>query len=127
MKGGPLRRKSFLLACRIVKLYKYLTEVKKEYIMSKQLLKAGTNPGAMVRESENAESENDFIHKLGIAQKETGETQYWLELLYESDFLTQDEFESIYPDTIEVMKLVKSSIITKKQKLGLLPNPIGGK
>ena len=75
-KNSPLRKKSFSLALRTVKLYKYLTEIKKEFVMSKQLLKSGTNPGAMVREAENAESDKDFIHKLSIAQKETGETQY---------------------------------------------------
>ncbi len=85
-KGGPLRQKSFRLADRIVKLYKYLIEQQKEYILSKH--RAGTNPGAMVRESENAESDNDFIHKLSIAQKETEETQFWLELLFENDYLT---------------------------------------
>ena len=88
--------------------------------MSKQLMKSGTNPGAMVRESENAESDKDFIHKLSVAQKETGETQFWLELLYENDFLSKEEFESIFPDTQEVMKLLRSSIMTKKAKLGLL-------
>ncbi len=120
MKSGPLRQKSFQMANRIVKLYKYLIREKKEYILSKQLLRAGTNPGAMVRESENAESDKDFIHKLSIAQKETGETQFWLELLYENDYLTKDEFESINPDTVEVMKILRSSIVTKKQNSGLL-------
>ncbi len=119
-KGGPLKEKSFLLANRIVKLYKHLTETQREFVLSKQLLRAGTNPGAMVRESENAESDKDFIHKLSIAQKETGETQFWLELLYENEYLSQTEFESIYPNTIEVMKLVSSSIMTKKKKTGLL-------
>ncbi|MEM1122594.1 MAG: four helix bundle protein [Bacteroidota bacterium] len=119
-QGGPLRKKSFRMANRTVKLYQYLIEEKKEYIMSKQLLKAGTNPGAMVRESENAESDKDFIHKLSVAQKETGETQFWLELLYQNDYLTRSEFESIYSDTTEVMRLLRSSIMTKKQKLGLL-------
>ena len=124
-QGGPLRQKSFIMANRTVKLYKFLTEEKKEYIMSKQLLKSGTNPGAMARESENAESGKDFIHKLSIAQKETGETQFWLELLYENDFLSQAEFESIYSTTEEVMKLIRSSIMTKKAKLGLLSISIG--
>ena len=113
------------MANRTVKLYKYLIEEKKEYVMSKQLLKAGTNPEAMVRESENAESGKDFIHKLSVAQKETGETQFWLELLYENDFLSKDEFESIYANTEEVMKLLRSSIMTKKAKLGLLSISIG--
>lgn len=119
-KGGPLREKSFLLANRIVKLYRHLVGNRKEYILSKQMLRAGTNPGAMVRESENAESDKDFIHKLSVAQKETGETQFWLELLFENDYLSEQEFESIYPNTIEVMRMLSSSIMTKKRKLGLL-------
>lgn len=117
---GALREKSFQLAIRIVKLCRYLTEKKKEYVMSKQLLRAGTNPGAMVREAENAESALDFIHKLGIAQKELGETEYWLSLLKATDYLTESEFKSIYADIEEVMKLIRSSILTKKKNLGLI-------
>lgn len=91
-KSDPLREKSFNLALRIVRLCRYLNEEKKEYTLSKQLLRSGTNPGAMVREAANAESPVDFIHKLAIAQKETGETQFWLELLHASDYLTEQEF-----------------------------------
>jgi len=115
--NDPLREKSFLLAVRIVRLYRYLTEEKKEFVMSKQLLRSGTNPGAMVREAANAESGLDFVHKLGVAQKETGETQYWLELLFISEYLTEAEFQSINNDTEEVMKIIRSSILTKKKKL----------
>jgi four helix bundle protein len=114
-KHNPLKEKSFALAIRIVKLYQYLTEMKKEFIMSKQLLRSGTNPGAMVREAENAESSNDFIHKLSIALKETGETLYWLELLHFSGFLSEHEYKSIHSDTTEIGKLLTSSIKTKKR------------
>lgn len=116
-KPHVLRDKSFYLAVRIVKLTKYLQDEKKEYIISKQLLRCGTNPGAMVREAINAESGLDFIHKLGIAQKETAETQYWLELLHASEYLNDTEFQSIYNDSEEVMKLLRSSILTKKKNL----------
>ncbi|GAB4497238.1 MAG: four helix bundle protein [Saprospiraceae bacterium] len=119
--ADPLREKSFQLAIRIVKLCRYLSEEKKEYVISKQLLKSGTNPGAMVREAVNAESGLDFIHKLGIAQKETGETQYWLELLFAIEMLNESEFKSIYADTEEVMKLIRSSILTKKKNLATKP------
>jgi four helix bundle protein len=112
---SPLRAKSYHLALRIVKLYQYLTTEKKEYVLSKQLLRSGTNPGAMVRESVNAESSMDFIHKLSIAAKETGETEYWLELLYDSGYLTDAEFQSIFKNTVEVGKLLTSSIKTKKK------------
>ena len=72
-----------------------------------------------MREAANAESGSDFIHKLGVAQKETGETQYWLELLYATDYLKESEFLSIYADTEEIMKILKSSILTKKKNLSL--------
>ncbi len=72
--NGPLSEKTLKFAVRIVKLQRYLVEEKREFVLSKQLLRSGTNPGAMVREAENAESTQDFIHKLGIAQKELGET-----------------------------------------------------
>lgn len=117
---SALKEKSFAFAVRIVKLYKYLVEEKKEYVLSKQVLRSGTNPGAMVREAFNGESDKDFIHKLGIGQKEIGETLYWLELLHATGYISENQFQSINEDAIEVMKLVKSSIITKKKKMGLL-------
>ena len=117
-KTDPLREKTLNLAIRTVKLYQYLTVEKKEYVVSKQLLRAGTNPGAMVREAANAESGLDFIHKLAVAQKETGETMYWLELLFKTGFLSTTEYESIDADSQEVMRLIRSSILTKKKRLG---------
>ncbi len=102
---------------RIVRSYRYLTEEKKEYILSRQVLRSGTNPGAMVREAANAESGTDFIHKLSIAQKEIGETLYWLELLYESEYLNIAEFQSLKSDSEELMKILRSSILTKKKNL----------
>lgn len=117
MKADPLREKSFRLAVRVVKLYKYLCEDKKEFVMSKQILRSGTNPGAMVREAANAESGSDFVHKLGIAQKEVSETQYWLDLLFQTDYLTQQEYDSIIADSEEVIKLLRSSILTKKKNM----------
>ncbi len=108
--------KSFDFAVRIIRLYKYLSMEKKEFIMSKQLLRSGTSIGANVREAHNAESDLDFIHKLGIAQKECDETSYWLELLHETDYLTDVEYESIHKDSIELLKIIKSIIITQKKK-----------
>jgi len=113
--NDPLRIKSFNLAVRIVNLFKHLSEEKKEFVLSKQLLRSGTNPGAMVREAKFAESSKDFIHKLGVAQKETGETMYWLELLKATGYINEGEFKSMYCDTEEVMKLLTSSIKTKKK------------
>ncbi len=116
MKQDPLHEKTMLFAVRIVRLYRYLSEEKKEFVMSKQLLRAGTNPGAMVREAINAESNADFIHKMSIAQKEIGETLYWLELLFRTDFLNEIEYKSVKTDADEVMKIVRSCILTLKKK-----------
>lgn len=111
-----IKDSSFLLARRIIKLYKHLTENKKEFIMSKQLLRSGTGVGALAREAQNAESKADFIHKLGIAQKECDETLYWLELLYASDYMVENEFVSIQKDSSDLLKMIRSAIITSKQK-----------
>ena len=115
--GSPLRKKSFNFALRIVKLYKHLTTSKSEYVLSKQVLRSGTNPGAMVRESNNAESAADFIHKLSIGLKEIGETEYWLELLFHSGYLTETEFLSLQADAVEVGKMLTASIKTKRKNL----------
>jgi four helix bundle protein len=119
-KRSALKEKSFLLAVRIVNLYKYLNKEHQAYDLSRQILRSGTNPGAMVREAFNGESDKDFIHKLSIGQKELGETMYWLELLKAAGYLTDEQFQSLYKDTEEVMKLTRSSIMTKKKKIGLL-------
>jgi four helix bundle protein len=99
-----------------VNLNKYLQQ-KNEYIITKQILRSGTNPGAMVREAANAESALDFIHKLAIAQKETGETIYWLELLVKTDYITSTEFDSLHRDAEEIMKLLRISNLTKKKNI----------
>ena len=113
MKNNVLKDKSFNFAIRIVKLYQYLQD-KKEYILSKQLLRSGTSVGAMVREAEHAESKADFIHKLAIAQKEINESIYWIELLSATDYLTKQQFESINCDAVEVIKIITSIIKTSK-------------
>jgi four helix bundle protein len=112
-----VKDKSFALAVRIVNINKYLAETHKEYVMSKQLLRSGTSVGANIRESQNAESDADFIHKLAIAQKECDETCYWLELLLATKYLSQSEFDSIYNDANEVLKIIKSIIISKKKNI----------
>ena len=116
-RRDPLGEKSIQFAIRIVNLSKYLKQQKEEYLMSKQVLRSGTNPGAMIREAVNAESAMDFIHKLSVVQKEIAETQYWLEILWKTEYLSQAEFISLNQDAEELMKLLKSSILTKKRKL----------
>ncbi|MES2131580.1 MAG: four helix bundle protein [Bacteroidota bacterium] len=110
-----IKEKSFSFSVRIVNLCKYLTEIKKEYILSKQLLRSGTAIGALVREAQNAESTKDFIHKLAIAQKECDETIYWLELLKETQYINDPEFESIHLSAVELLKMIRSAIITTKK------------
>jgi len=112
-----LQDKSFAFAVRIIRLYKYLTEKKKEFILSKQLLRSGTAPGALIREAQNAESKADFIHKLSIAQKECDETVYWLELLVETEYLSKVEFKSIYDEATELLKMIRSAILTTRNNL----------
>ena len=90
-------------ALRVIKLYVFLRDEKKEFVMSKQVLRSGTSIGANVRESINAQSRADFINKLNIALKEADETQYWLELLHESGFLSDDQFQSINDDSCRLI------------------------
>lgn len=117
MSENVVKNISFGFAVRIVKLYRYLCEEKREFVMSKQLLRVGTSVGAMVREAEHAESKADFKHKMGIAQKEINETIYWLELLKETDYLTNEQFESMNNDAIEIIKLITAIIKTTKTNL----------
>lgn len=118
MSENVIKNKSFSFALRVVKLYKFLTQEKKEYVLSKQLLRSGTSVGALVREAEQAESKLDFIHKLAIAQKEANESDYWLELLFKSEYLNDAQFESLKEDIIEINKILASIIITTKQRIG---------
>jgi four helix bundle protein len=117
MVKSILKEKSFRFAVRIVNLYKHLCEEKKEFVLSKQVLRSGTSVGANVREAEHSESKADFIHKMAIAQKEINETIYWLELMCEAEYLSDKEFESINNDAIELIKMLTSSIKTAKQSL----------
>ena len=106
--------KSFKLAVRIVKLYKYLVENKKEFVISKQLLRSGTSIGANTREAVAGVSKADFRNKISIAHKEASETEYWLELLKESEYLNQEEYISIYQETQEVNKILAKILISTK-------------
>ena len=116
MKDNIIKLKSFSFAIRIVKLYKYLSEEKREFVLSKQMLRSGTAIGALIRESEHAESKADFIHKLSISLKEANETEYWLMLLKETDYISQKKFDSINNDIIVLLKLLISIIRTSKAK-----------
>jgi len=116
MKENIIKNKSFDFALRIVKLYQLLIGHKKEFVLSKQLLRSGTAIGALVRESEHAESKADFIHKLSIALKEANESEYWLLLLLKSNYLEPDEFDSLKNNIDEILRLLVSIIKTSKGK-----------
>jgi four helix bundle protein len=115
MSESIVKKKSFELSILGVNFYKSLVIEKKEFIMSKQFLRSITSVGANVREAVNAQSKADFIHKLSISQKESDESMYWLELLKETDFITKEEFDSIHPNCHEVLKIIRSIIITSKK------------
>jgi four helix bundle protein len=101
-------------ALRIIRLYNYLREEKQVYVLSKQVLRSGTSIGANIRESVNAQSRMDFINKLNIALKEANETEYWLELLHESDYLDDKQFESMYNDCGKIAATLTKIIKTTK-------------
>ncbi|MGH2278569.1 four helix bundle protein [Aliarcobacter sp. ERUVET-7] len=113
-RNNPVVEKSFAFAVRIVNLYKYLCEEKKEFVLSKQLLRSGTSIGANISESQDAQSPNDFISKLSISLKEARESKYWIDLLIETKYLTSLETNSILSDLDEITKLLVSIIKTTK-------------
>lgn len=113
-KKNIIKDKTFEFAKEIVYLYKNLAE-NKEFVLSKQLLRSGTSIGANVREAEHAQSKADFIHKMSIALKEANETEYWLDLLFETKYLSVEEFQSIKNKNVEILKLLISIINTSKK------------
>ncbi len=116
MKENAVLDKSFDFAVRVVNLYKFLVVEKKEFVLSKQILRSGTSVGAMVREAQQAESNADFIHKLSIALKEANETDYWLLLLKKTDYIELAQFESLKNDINTILKLLVSIIKKSKEK-----------
>ena len=116
-KGNTARSKSKKFAVRVVNLYKYMCEEKKEYILSKQLLRSGTSIGANLAEAEYAISEKDFLSKVYIALKESSETVFWLDLLFETEYLTETEYNSINEEALELLKMLKATTKTLSQKL----------
>ena len=112
--NSTLHIKSYLFALRIVRMVQYLRNEKQEFILSKQVLRSGTAIGALVRESEFAQSPADFINKLSVGLKEANETDYWLNLLYDSDYMDEQSFTSIEEDCNELVSLFVSSIKTVK-------------
>jgi four helix bundle protein len=116
MSENVIKTKSFRFAVQVVKTYQRLSSEKKEYVLSKQLLRSGTSFGANVREAVNAQSPADFIHKFAISQKECGENLYWLELLHETNYIAESDFKPMHADATELLKILRSIILTSKQK-----------
>lgn len=110
-----IEQKSFGFAIRIVKLYKYLCDTKKEFVLSKQLLRSGTSFGANVAEAQQAQSKADFISKISIALKETTETKYWLKLLNATEYLNNNEVKTILADCVEIEKILTTILKSSKQ------------
>ena len=109
--------KSYAFAIQIIRIYKVLSEERKEFVLSKQLLRSGTSIAAQIREAEHAQSPADFLHKMNIALKEANETEYWISLLKDTGFLNKDEYILISQDCSEVLRLLISIVKTKKINL----------
>lgn len=117
MKENLILNKSKAFALRVIRLYQYLCETKKEYILSKQVLRSGTSIGANAKEAAHAQSKADFYAKMYIAYREANETEYWLELLHESGYIEKDAFDSIYLDCKEIIKILAAITKTQKQSI----------
>lgn len=115
--GNVVQEKSFQFAIRIINLYKYLCDERREYVLSKQILRSGTSIGANVEEAIGAQSKKDFLHKISIAYKEARETLYWLKLLKETEYISHDQYLSIDSDLEELLKLLGSIQKTTKASL----------
>jgi len=114
---NPIQIKSYAFALRIVKLYRFLCDEKKEFVLSKQILRSGTSIGANVEEAIGGQSAKDFLSKMNIAYKEARETHYWLRLLRDSGILSSEESQSIIDDCEEILKISGSIIKTTKRKM----------
>ena len=114
MKGNPLKDKSYDFAIRIVRLSQYLQQDKKEYVLSKQVLRSGTAIGALIREAEFGQSKADFANKMSIALKEANETDYWLCLIRDTDFIRENQFESLQSTCKELIAMLVSTVKTSK-------------
>jgi len=114
MKENVIKTKSFAFALRVVKLAQYLQKEKQEYVLSKQVLRSGTAIGALVREAEHGQSKADFISKMSIALKEANETEYWIDLLHQSGYISKENFDSLRPDIEELLKLLIGIVKTSR-------------
>ena len=117
MKESIIKQKTYAFAMKVIKVYKQIISEHKEYVLSKQFLKAGTAPGALIREAEYGQSKPDFISKMSIALKEANESEYWTCLLRDSNFISQTTALDLLTDNIEIIKMLTASINTAKSNL----------
>jgi four helix bundle protein len=115
--GNAIRDKSFAFALKVVWIYRYLTEERREYVMSKQLLKCGTSIGANVEEAQGAQSKRDFYSKMTIAYKEARESVYWIKLLFASNYLTEDQAQELLTDAEELCRIIGSIQVSMKRNM----------
>jgi four helix bundle protein len=115
MEGSPLKNKSYLFAIRIVKLSQYLQQDKREFVLSKQVLRSGTAVGALIREAEFGQSKPDFTSKMSIALKEANETEYWLSLLKDTEYISEHQFVRLQSDCKELIAMLVSTVKTSKK------------
>lgn len=116
MSQSIILEKSYRFALRIVRLYKYLTEEKKEFVLSRQMLAAGTYVGAHVKSAQEAESKPGFVHEMSVALQKASETDYWLQLLRDAEYLGEEAYASIHADCVELMKMLTSSVKTSRRQ-----------
>ncbi len=109
--------KSYAFAIRIVKLYKFLSEDKREFVLSKQMLRSGTAIGALIKEAEHAQSKADFLNKMNVALKEANEAEYWFMLMRDTEYISEKEFQSVHEDCTEILKLLISIVKSTKTNL----------
>ena len=115
-RDNIIEKKSYQFSLQVIEVYKCLISEKKEFVLSKQFLRSGTSIGANVHEAVGSESKKDFIHKLGIAAKEARETSYWLNLLKDSNYITQQQFNGLNNDCNELIRILNSIILTTKER-----------
>ncbi|MDR0558818.1 MAG: four helix bundle protein [Prevotellaceae bacterium] len=118
MKENVIKKKSYAFAQQAIKAYNFLRSEQKEFVLSKQMLRSGTSIGALVREAEHAQSKADFVNKMNIALKEANETEYWLMLLKDSNYIDEKSFLSIQEDCAEIVKLLIAIVKTTKESYG---------
>jgi len=114
MSESVVREKSYAFALRIIKVYKYLSKEQREFVLSKQVLRSGTAIGALIKEAEHAQSKADFINKMNIALKEANETEYWIMLLKDSDYMDTKSYNSLHEDCSELIRMLASIVKTSK-------------